>query len=190
MSTNKEEWVATRALGAAKSTVTGAPLSPEELARTHGFWRACNYLAAGMIYLRDNPLLQEPLIPEHIKKRLLGHWGSSPGLSFVYTHMNRVIREYDVDTHLVGQVEAWILDHVARSRSITSAEAGTWQQRWLLDPLGRFVARLVNMVGVVIASRKRRKAHATEATPPAGCKVRIHEHAKRKRLRLKGWKIA
>jgi xylulose-5-phosphate/fructose-6-phosphate phosphoketolase len=97
MSTNKEEWVATRALGAAKSTVTGAPLSPEELARTHGFWRACNYLAAGMIYLRDNPLLQEPLIPEHIKKRLLGHWGSSPGLSFVYTHMNRVIREYDVD---------------------------------------------------------------------------------------------
>lgn len=95
-----------------------------------------------------------------------------------------------VDTHLVGQVEAWILDHVARSRSITSAEAGTWQQRWLLDPLGRFVARLVNMVGVVIASRKRRKAHATKATPPAGCKVRIHEHARRKRLRLKGWKIA
>ena len=57
------------------------------------YWRACNYLATGMIYLQDNPLLREPLQPEHIKKRLLGHWGASPGLSFIYVHMNRVIRE-------------------------------------------------------------------------------------------------
>ena len=97
MENSKEPLVGTRAFGPAKSTVSGAPLSPEALARTDGFWRACNYLAAGMIYLRDNPLLLEPLRPEHIKKRLLGHWGSSPGLSFVYTHLDRVIREYDLN---------------------------------------------------------------------------------------------
>jgi xylulose-5-phosphate/fructose-6-phosphate phosphoketolase len=97
MANHKDELVGTRAFGPARSTISGAPLSPEALARTDGFWRACNYLAAGMIYLRDNPLLHEPLKPEHIKKRLLGHWGSSPGLSFVYTHLNRVIREYDLN---------------------------------------------------------------------------------------------
>ena len=66
------------------STHQVTPLSPDELRRIHAYWRACNYLAAGMIYLRDNPLLKEPLRPEHIKKRLLGHWGSSPGLAFTY----------------------------------------------------------------------------------------------------------
>jgi len=99
MANDKDELVGTRAFGRAQSTISGTPLSPEALARTDGFWRACNYLAAGMIYLRDNPLLHEPLKPEHIKKRLLGHWGSSPGLSFVYTHMNRVIRESRQTTH-------------------------------------------------------------------------------------------
>ena len=77
--------------------LSGATLSPGELARIDAFWRACNYLAAGMIYLQDNPLLQEPLRPEHIKQRLLGHWGSSPGLSFIYVHLNRLIRKYDLD---------------------------------------------------------------------------------------------
>lgn len=69
----------------------------DELTRLDAYWRACNYLAAGMIYLRDNPLLRQPLAPEHIKKRLLGHWGSSPGLNFVYVHMNRVINKYDLN---------------------------------------------------------------------------------------------
>jgi xylulose-5-phosphate/fructose-6-phosphate phosphoketolase len=73
------------------------PLSPEELRKTHAYWRACNYLAAGMIYLRDNPLLREPLKEEHVKKRLLGHWGASPALSLVYTHLNRLINKYDLD---------------------------------------------------------------------------------------------
>ncbi|OQA01474.1 MAG: Xylulose-5-phosphate phosphoketolase [Planctomycetes bacterium ADurb.Bin401] len=72
-------------------------LSEEELFKINAYWRACNYLAAGMIYLRDNPLLREPLKPEHIKKRLLGHWGTSPGLSFVYVHLNRLIKKYDLD---------------------------------------------------------------------------------------------
>jgi xylulose-5-phosphate/fructose-6-phosphate phosphoketolase len=85
------------AYGAARSTVQGAPLSAEELRKTHAWWRACNYLSLGMIYLQNNPLLKEPLKAEHIKNRLLGHWGSSPGLSFIYLHMNRLIRKCDLD---------------------------------------------------------------------------------------------
>jgi xylulose-5-phosphate/fructose-6-phosphate phosphoketolase len=83
--------------GVARSTIQGKPLGDEEARQTHAFWRACNYLALGMIYLQDNPLLREPLKSEHIKNRMLGHWGSSPALSFVYTHLNRVIRKYDLD---------------------------------------------------------------------------------------------
>jgi xylulose-5-phosphate/fructose-6-phosphate phosphoketolase len=74
-----------------------APLGAEELRKTHAFWRACNYLAAGMIYLRDNPLLRQPLAEEHVKVRLLGHWGASPGLSFTYIHLNRLINKYDLN---------------------------------------------------------------------------------------------
>lgn len=86
-----------RPYGPARSTVSGKPLTAEELRKTNVFWRACNYLALGMIYLRANPLLREPLKPEHIKNRLLGHWGSSPGLSFIYTHLNRIIKKYNAE---------------------------------------------------------------------------------------------
>lgn len=79
------------------TTVSENPLTPEELRKIHAYWRACNYLAAGMIYLRDNPLLKEPLRPEHIKYRLLGHWGASPALSFSYIHLNRLINKYDLN---------------------------------------------------------------------------------------------
>ena len=65
------------------SQKTGQPLGEQELQQLHAWWRAANYLAVGMIYLQDNPLLREPLRPEHIKNRLLGHWGSSPGQSFI-----------------------------------------------------------------------------------------------------------
>ncbi|MCL4854438.1 MAG: phosphoketolase family protein, partial [Bryobacteraceae bacterium] len=85
------------AYGKARSTVQGAPLTEEDLSRIDAYWRACNYLALGMIYLRDNPLLREPLKPEHIKNRLLGHWGASPGLAFIYVHLNRLIRKYNLD---------------------------------------------------------------------------------------------
>jgi xylulose-5-phosphate/fructose-6-phosphate phosphoketolase len=85
------------AFGVARSTVTGAPLTDDEARSTHAFWRACNYLAVGMIYLQANPLLREPLKPEHIKNRMLGHWGASPALSFIYTHFNRVIKLHDLD---------------------------------------------------------------------------------------------
>ncbi len=82
--------------GTARSTVAEIPLSKEELRKIDAYWRACNYLAIGMIYLRENPLLREPLKPEHVKNRLLGHWGSSPGMSFIYTHLNRLIKKYDL----------------------------------------------------------------------------------------------
>src|SRR4051795_6470658 len=73
------------------------PLTDEELRKINGYWRAANYLSVGQIYLLDNPLLREPLQAEHVKPRLLGHWGTTPGLNFVYAHMNRVIRRHDLD---------------------------------------------------------------------------------------------
>jgi xylulose-5-phosphate/fructose-6-phosphate phosphoketolase len=76
---------------------TAGVLSPEELRATNAYWRACNYLSAGMLYLRANPLLREPLKPEHIKRRLLGHWGSDPGQSLAWIHLNRLIRKYDLN---------------------------------------------------------------------------------------------
>jgi xylulose-5-phosphate/fructose-6-phosphate phosphoketolase len=83
--------------GETRSTIAGKPLGTDELRNTDAYWRACNYLSLGMIYLLENPLLEEPLRPEHIKSRLLGHWGSSPGLSFIYVHLNRLIKKYDQD---------------------------------------------------------------------------------------------
>src|SRR3712207_9394251 len=73
------------------------PLGDEELQALHAWWRAANYLSVGQIYLLDNPLLRGPLRLEHVKPRLLGHWGTTPGLNFIYAHMNRVIRAQDVD---------------------------------------------------------------------------------------------
>ena len=75
----------------------GTQLSDEEVRALDGWWRASNYLAAGMIYLQDNPLLREPLRPGHVKERLLGHWGASPALSFSWVHLNRLIRQRDAD---------------------------------------------------------------------------------------------
>jgi xylulose-5-phosphate/fructose-6-phosphate phosphoketolase len=80
-----------------RTTTEHNVLSSEEVRKIHAYWRACNYLAVGMIYLKDNPLLKEPLTEEHVKPRLLGHWGSSPGLSFLYVHLNRVIKKNDLD---------------------------------------------------------------------------------------------
>ena len=73
------------------------PLSSEEAYKINAYWRAANYLSIGQIYLYDNPLLREPLKPEHVKPRLLGHWGTTPGLNFIYAHCNRVIKKYDLN---------------------------------------------------------------------------------------------
>ena len=73
------------------------PLPPDELRKIDAYWRAANYLSAGQIYLYDNPLLTEPLRAEHIKPRLLGHWGTTPGLNFIYVHLNRLIVKHDLN---------------------------------------------------------------------------------------------
>src|ERR1035437_2846921 len=72
-------------------------LSADELRRMDAYWRACNYLCVGMLYLQANPLLREPLRAEHIKNRLLGHWGSDPGQTFTWVHLNRLTTKYDLD---------------------------------------------------------------------------------------------
>src|SRR6202165_5923036 len=78
------------------SSISQNPLSADELRKINAYWRAVNYLSVGQIYLYDNPLLAEPLTLEHIKPRLLGHWGTTPGLNFVYVHLNRLIKRYDL----------------------------------------------------------------------------------------------
>ena len=78
-------------------TVPGTPLTPDMLGRMDAYWRAANYLSVGQIYLLDNPLLKEPLQVKHIKPRLLGHWGTTPGQNFAYVHLNRVIKQYELD---------------------------------------------------------------------------------------------
>ncbi|MEX2547055.1 MAG: phosphoketolase family protein [Chloroflexota bacterium] len=90
--------------GTATSTLGSTrPLSEEEFERIDAYWRAANFLSVGQIYLLDNPLLREPLRPEHIKPRLLGHWGTTPGLNFVYAHLNRVITARDLDAiYVIG----------------------------------------------------------------------------------------
>src|SRR5438034_1142606 len=77
---------------------TAAPLSTDLLRKMDAYWRAANYLAVGQIYLFDNPLLKVPLKREHIKPRLLGHWGTTPGLNFLYVHLNRLIKAHDLST--------------------------------------------------------------------------------------------
>jgi xylulose-5-phosphate/fructose-6-phosphate phosphoketolase len=87
------------------TTLSASPLagrSPDTLRLLDAYWRAANYLSVGQIYLRANPLLREPLTIEHVKPRLLGHWGTTPGLNFVYAHMNRVIRERDLDAIFIA----------------------------------------------------------------------------------------
>jgi len=87
---------------AGKERSKDGPLTTQELELMNAYWRACNYLSVGMIYLKDNPLLRRPLKVEDVKHRLLGHWGASPALSFVWMHFNRMIRKYDLDVIFVA----------------------------------------------------------------------------------------
>src|SRR5437773_7464931 len=85
------------------NTITKKPLSRDLLDKMHAYWRAANYLSVGQIYLYDNPLLKKPLRREHIKPRLLGHWGTTPGLNFIYVHLNRLITAHDLDMiYIIG----------------------------------------------------------------------------------------
>jgi xylulose-5-phosphate/fructose-6-phosphate phosphoketolase len=84
-----------------KTSAPTKPLSPDLVRRMDAYWRAANYLSVGQIYLYDNPLLRQPLKKEHVKPRLLGHWGTTPGLNFIYVHLNRVIKENDLSVLFV-----------------------------------------------------------------------------------------
>ena len=90
------------AYGQARSTIAGSPLSAEELRKIDAYWRATLYLCLGMLYLKDNPLLREPLKLEHTKPRLLGHWGSDAGQAFTYLHFNRLINKYDLNAIFIS----------------------------------------------------------------------------------------
>src|ERR1700749_3997425 len=82
---------------------TDGPLSSELLSKMNAYWRAANYLSVGQIYLKDNPLLERPLTLDDVKPRLLGHWGTTPGLNFLYVHWNRLIRERDLNMiYIIG----------------------------------------------------------------------------------------
>ena len=97
-----EKTSAISAYGPARSTITGKPLSSDELRKIDAYWRASLYLCLGMLYLKENPLLREPLGVEHIKPRLLGHWGSDAGQSFTYVHFNRLINKYDLNAIFIS----------------------------------------------------------------------------------------
>jgi xylulose-5-phosphate/fructose-6-phosphate phosphoketolase len=84
-------------MDAARTELARNPLDPELLRKINAYWRAANYLSVGQIYLLDNPLLKQPLTLAHVKPRLLGHWGTTPGLNFIYVHLNRIIRQYDLN---------------------------------------------------------------------------------------------
>ena len=105
-----------RKTGDGKKSAAAGPLQAEELQKMDAYWRALNYLSVGQIYLLDNPLLREPLKREHIKPRLLGHWGTSPGLNMLCVHLNRVIKKDDLST------------------SFTSSARGTAARRWWPTP--------------------------------------------------------
>ena len=100
-----------QAADAQKSQGSQAPLSSEQLKKMDAYWRAANYLSVGQIYLFDNPLLKEPLKREHIKPRLLGHWGTTPGLNFIYVHLNRIIKEHDLQHDLCNRPGPWRAGH-------------------------------------------------------------------------------
>ena len=105
MATSMKESSAVEAIsayGPARSTIKGAPLSAEELEKIDAYWRASLYLCVGMLYLKDNPLLREPLRMDQIKARLLGHWGSDAGQAFTYIHFNRLINKYDLNAIFVS----------------------------------------------------------------------------------------
>src|SRR5690348_14187863 len=85
-----------------KNDVVRDVLDPQTLHNVDAWWRAANYLSVGQVYLLDNPLLHEPLKIEHVKPRLLGHWGTTPGLNFIYVHLNRAINAHDLNVLFIA----------------------------------------------------------------------------------------
>ena len=156
------------AFGTARSTIPGSPLRPDEVRRLDAFWRACNYLALGMTYLKANPLLKEPLKPEHIKDRLLGHWGASPGLAFCYLHLSRAIKAYDLDVvFMAGPGHG--APGVARPVSISEGSYSEVYPDCSEDEEGllRCSSSSVSPAGSAATARRRRPAPSTKAANSA-----------------------
>ncbi len=148
---------------AARKPDEGKPLSDEELEKTNAYWRACNYLSAGMIYLCDNPLLREPLKAEHIKQRLLGHWGSDPGQSFLWVHLNRLIKKYDLNMIYISGpghgAPATLSNAIWRGRTQRSIRirARTWRGCGGFSSSSRFRA------GLGVTARRRLRDRSMRA---------------------------
>ena len=122
-------------------------LGAEELRLLDAYWRAANYLSVGQIYLLDNPLLREPLRPEHIKPRLLGHWGTTPGLNLLYAHLNRCIRQRDLDV----LCRAWAKAGGGARLVVGGIEAErgrAWlERRGVLEPAGEIFQKPLSITG-------------------------------------------
>ena len=121
-------------------------LSESELELINAYWRAANYLSVGQIYLLDNPLLREPLEAEHIKPRLLGHWGTTPGLNLVYAHLNRLIRHRDLNVIYVtgpGHGGPGLVANAYLEGTYSEVYSGIEECRW----------RLAKVVPPVLISR-------------------------------------
>src|SRR5919202_267488 len=153
----------------AEATTAAGPLVAEELRLLDAYWRAANYLSVGQIYLLDNPLLREPLRPEHIKPRLLGHFGTVPGLNLVYAHLNRTIRARDLDAIYEGGELGYSLAHafgaaydnpgllvacvVGDGEAETGPLATSWHSNKFLDPVrDGAVVPILHLNGYKIAS--------------------------------------
>lgn len=100
-------------------------LDQHRLESMHRYWCVANYLTHGQIYLKENPLLKEPLRPDHIKPRLLGHWGTSPGLSFIYVHMNRLIKDHHLSAIYLARHFAYVREHL---QDLPEVRDWTWSK--------------------------------------------------------------
>ncbi len=140
-----------------------SPERADALTLLDAYWRAANYLSVGQIYLRANPLLREPLSIEHVKPRLLGHWGTTPGLNFIYAHMNRVIRSRDLDAIFVAGP-----GHGGPGVIANTYLEGTYSE--VYPEISRDVAGLARLFrqfsypgGIPVMSRRKRPAPFTRA---------------------------
>ena len=148
---------------ARKKTTARGPLSAKELDRIDAYWRAANYLSVGQIYLLDNPLLRKPLSIEHIKPRLLGHWGTTPGLNFIYAHLNRAIIAHDLDMiYIAGPGHggpALVANAISRARTASSTRRHAGRRR----ACGGCSSSSAFPAAFRATPRRRRRARSTRA---------------------------
>ena len=149
------------------------PLGPDSLQRIDAYWRAANYLSVGQIYLMANPLLREPLKPEHVKPRLLGHWGTTPGLNFIYAHLNRVIRQRDLD-----MIAVWGPGHGAPGLVANAYLEGTYSE--IYPDVAQDLDGMAPPVPAVLVSRGHPEPRLARAAglDPRGRRARLFPGAR------------